>query len=38
MTLRYALKLGLKIYSTNIKTQKIDGFTFKKFRIVLVSF
>lgn len=34
----YVLKLGLKIYFTNIKAQKIDGSTFKTFKIALASF
>ena len=38
MTLRYILKLGLKIYSTNVKVQKIDGSILKTFKIVLASF
>ena len=32
------MKLGLKVYSTNIKTQKIDGSILKIFEIVLASF
>ena len=38
MKLVYALKLGLKIYLTNVKAQKIDGSTLKTFKIVLASF
>ena len=35
---RYILKLGLKIYSTNIRTWKIEDFTLKTFGIVIASF
>ena len=38
MTLRYASKLGLKVYSSNVIVQKIDSLTFKIFEIVLASF
>lgn len=38
MTLAYTAKLCFKIQSTNVKTQKIDGFTFKTFEIILASF
>ena len=38
ITLGYALKLGLKICFTNVKTQKIDGSTLEIFGIVLASF
>ena len=38
MILGYILKLGLKICFINIKTQKIDDFTFKAFEMVLASF
>ena len=38
MTIEYILNLGLKFYFTNIKVQKIDGFTFKMFEIILASF
>ena len=38
MTLGYALKLGLKVRPTNIKVQKIDGFTIETFEIVLANF
>lgn len=34
----YTLKLGLQVCHTNIRTQKIDGFTFKIFKMVLASF
>lgn len=34
----FAAKLGFKIYSTNVKAQKIDGFFLKMFAIVLGSF
>lgn len=38
MMLAYALKLGLKVYRSNIRAQKIDVFTFETFEIVLASF
>ena len=38
MTLGYASKLGLKIRSTYVGAQKIDGFTLKTFGMVLASF
>lgn len=38
MTLAYATKLGLKIWFTNNRAQKIDGFTLERFEIVLASF
>ena len=38
MTLEYALKLGLKVHFTNIKSHKIDYSIFKRFEIVLTSF
>lgn len=38
MILEYILKLGLKIFHTNVRAQKIDGFIFKMFGIVLPSF
>ena len=38
ITLGYALKLGLKVFFTNVGVQKIDGFIFKIFKIVLASF
>ena len=34
----YVSKLGPKIRFTNVKTQKIDGSTFKTFELVLASF
>ena len=34
----YILKLGLKIRLINVRTQKIDGSTFKIFEMVLTSF
>ena len=36
--LRYALKLGLKVRSIDIGTQKIDSSTLKKLKIVSTSF
>ena len=38
MALEYISKLDLKIHSINIGAQKIDGSTFKLFKIVLASF
>ena len=38
MTPAYVLKLGLKVYSTNVGAQKIDGFILKIFEMVLASF
>ena len=38
ITLRYALKLGLKVHFTNVEAQKIDGSIFETFRMVLASF
>ena len=38
MTLGFALKLGLKVRSTNVETQKINDSTFKTFGMVLASF
>ena len=38
MTLEYALKLGLKIYFTNVGVQKINNSTLKTFKIILASF
>lgn len=38
ITLRYNIKIGLKICFTNNKAQKIDDSTFKTFEIVLISF
>lgn len=38
MTQTYIAKLGFKLWSTNVGTQKIDYFTFKTFSVVLVSF
>ena len=38
MTSIYALKLGLKIHPTKKRAQKIDGFTFKTFEMILASF
>ena len=34
----YTSKLGLQVYHTVVKAQKIDGFTLETFGIVLVSF
>lgn len=38
MTPKYTLKLDLKICSTNIKAQKIDGSIFEMFEMILTSF
>ena len=38
MTLAYIAKLGLKICSTNIGAQKIDGSLFKTFRMIIAGF
>ena len=38
MTLGYASKLDLKVRSTYVKAQKINGSIFKIFEIVLTSF
>lgn len=38
MILAFIAKLGLKVYSTNVKAQKINDFILKIFEIVLVSF
>lgn len=38
MTQTYASKLGLKVYPTNIRAQKIDGSTLITFEMVLVNF
>lgn len=34
----YIAKLGFKVQPTNVRTQKIDNSTFKKFRIISTSF
>lgn len=34
----FGAKLNLRVYSTNVEAQKINGSTFKIFRIVLASF
>lgn len=38
ITLVYAAKLDLKLFKTNNKVEKIDGFTFVIFCIVLANF
>lgn len=38
ITLAYALKLNLKVRSTDVGAQKIDDSTFKIFEIVLANF
>ena len=37
MTSAYALKLGLRVYHTNVKTQKIDGSTLQTFEMGLAK-
>ena len=34
----YAIKLGLKVWLTNIGAQKVDNLLFKAFKIVIASF
>ncbi len=38
ITRAYILKLGLKVYPTNVEAQKIDGFPLQTFEMVLSSF
>lgn len=38
ISLVYASKLGLKVWHTNIRAQKVNGSIFKTFKIVLASF
>ena len=38
MTPGYILKLGLKVRSTDVRAQKIDGSTLETFGMVLASF
>lgn len=38
MTLTYTVKLGLKVYYTNVGAQKIDISTCETFEIVFASF
>ena len=38
MTLRYTLKLDLKVHFANIRAKKIDGSIFEILEIVLASF
>lgn len=38
ITTRYNLKLGLKVYPSNIKIKKNDDFTLEIFEIVVASF
>lgn len=37
MILVYTTKLNVKICYANVEAQKIDGFTFETFKIVLIS-
>ena len=38
MTPAYILELGFKVRQTNVEAQKINGSTFKTFKMVLASF
>ncbi len=38
MNQAFALKLGLKIWETNVGAQKIDGITLKTYEIVVSTF
>lgn len=38
ITPAFATKLGFKVFFTNVRTQKIDRFNLKMFRMVLASF
>lgn len=38
MTLSYTSKLGLKVWATSVKAQKIDISTFQIFKMVFASF
>lgn len=38
MTLIYTAKLGLKVCQTDVRAQKIEGSTFKIFKILLANF
>ena len=38
MTPAYILKLGFKVYFTNVKAQKVDGSTFDTLEMVLTNF
>ena len=38
MTPAYVLKLGLKVYRTDVEAQMTDGSTFKIFGMILVNF
>ena len=38
MALAYVSKLGLKVHSTDVRAQKIDGSTLKTFGMILASF
>lgn len=38
MTFIFVLNLSLKIYDTDVRALKIHNYTFKIFKIVLVSF
>lgn len=38
MTLVYILKLDFKVYYTNVRVQKIDGFIFKIFEMIIANF
>ena len=38
MSQAFAYQLGLKIWKTNVKTQKIDGITLETYRIIVFTF
>ena len=38
MNLNYAKKLSLKVWKTNIGTQKIENLTLKIFKMVIINF
>ena len=38
MTLAYVLKVGIKVHSTDVEAQKIDGSILETFGMVLTSF
>lgn len=38
MASAYILKLGLRAYHINVRTQKIDSFIFQMYRMILASF
>lgn len=38
MTRSYTIKLGLKVWRTDVRAQKIDGFTLETFAMILANF